>query len=96
MMIRVLKNFSGGGATLPDFLHVGVRDVWPNAQHELRLGDNLLRCFQNCCFSPYIGDEFSPMATFPDLSKPRRSSSSEGSAERTGSEPNKVSCQRQQ
>ena len=53
MMIRVLKNFSGGGATLPDFLHVGVRDVWPNAQHELRLGDNLLRCFQNCCFSPY-------------------------------------------
>ena len=82
MMIRVLKNFSGGGATLPDFLHVGVRDVWPNAQHELRLGDNLLRCFQNCCFS--------------DLSKPRRSSSSEGSAERTGSEPNKVSCQRQQ
>ena len=35
-------------------------------------------------------------ATFPDLSKPRRSSSSEGSAERTGSEPNKVSCQRQQ
>ena len=48
MMIRVLKNFSGGGATLPDFLHVGVRDVWPNAQHELRLGDNLLRCFQNC------------------------------------------------
>ena len=63
MMIRVLKNFSGGGATLPDFLHVGVRDVWPNAQHELRLGDNLLRCFQNCCFSPYIGDEFSPIAS---------------------------------
>ena len=61
MMIRVLKNFSGGGATLPDFLHVGVRDVWPNAQHELRLGENLLRCFQNCCFSPYIGDEFSPI-----------------------------------
>ena len=36
MMIRVLKNFSGGGATLPDFLHVGVRDVWPNAQREFR------------------------------------------------------------
>ena len=31
----------------------------------------------------------------PELSKPPRSSSSEGSAERTGTEPNKVSCQRQ-
>ena len=38
MMIRVLKNFSGGGATLPDFLHVGVRAVWPNAQQEFRFG----------------------------------------------------------
>ena len=39
MMIRVLKKYSGGGATLPDFLHVGVRDVWPNAQRKFRPGE---------------------------------------------------------
>ena len=37
MTIRVLKKFSGGGATLLGFLHVGVRGVWLYAQHELRL-----------------------------------------------------------
>ena len=48
MMIRVLRKFSGGGVTLPDFSHVGVRGVWLNAQHDLRPGKKiLLRCFQN-------------------------------------------------
>jgi hypothetical protein len=42
------KKFSGGGATLLDFSHVGVRGGWLYAQHELRLcKKNLLRCFQN-------------------------------------------------
>ena len=39
MTIRVLKKFSGGGVILPDFLHVWVRDVWPNAQREFRPGE---------------------------------------------------------
>lgn len=48
MMIRVLTKISGGGATLPVFLHVGVRGVWLNAQRELRSGKKIvLRCFQN-------------------------------------------------
>ena len=34
MTIRVLKKFSGGGVTLPDFSHVGVRGVWLNVQRE--------------------------------------------------------------
>ena len=42
------EKISGGGATLPDFSHVGVRGVWLNAQRDLRLGKKiLLRCFQN-------------------------------------------------
>ena len=32
------EKFSGGGVTLPDFSHVGVRGVWLNAQRDLRLG----------------------------------------------------------
>ena len=32
------KKFSGGGATLLDFSHVGVRGVWLNVQLDLRLG----------------------------------------------------------
>ena len=60
MMIHMQKKFPGGGATLPDFLHVGVRGGWLYAQHELRLGKKiLLRCFQNRCFSPFIGDRIS-------------------------------------
>ena len=48
MTIRVLKKFFGGGVTLPDILHVGVRGVWLNVQLDLRLGKKfLLRCFQN-------------------------------------------------
>ena len=48
MTIRVLKKFSGGGATLPDFSHVGVRGVRLNVQREFRPGKTiLLRCFQN-------------------------------------------------
>ena len=48
MMIRMLKRFSGGGATLTDFLHAGVRGVWLNVQFDLRPGKKiLLRCFQN-------------------------------------------------
>ena len=48
MTIRVLKKFSGGGVTLPDFSHVGVRGVRLNVQREFRPGKkNLLRCFQN-------------------------------------------------
>ena len=48
MMIRMLKRFSGGGATLTDFLHVGVRGGWLNVQREFRPGKKkLLRCFQN-------------------------------------------------
>ena len=48
MTIRVLKKFPGGGVTLPDFLHVGVRGVWLNVQREFRLGKKIfLRCFQN-------------------------------------------------
>ena len=40
--------FSGGGVILLDFSHVGVRDVWLNAQRDLRLGKKILRrCFQN-------------------------------------------------
>ena len=38
MTIRVLKKFSGGGVTLPDFSHVGVRGVWLNVQREFRPG----------------------------------------------------------
>ena len=38
MTILVLKKFSGGGATLTDFLHVGVRGVWLYAQRDLCLG----------------------------------------------------------
>ena len=38
MMTHVLKKFSGGGATLTDFLHVGVRGVWLNVQREFRPG----------------------------------------------------------
>ena len=45
MMIRVLKKFSGGGATLPDFLHVGVRGVWLNVQREFRPGKNFAQVF---------------------------------------------------
>ena len=40
MTIRVLKKFSRGGATLPDFSHVGVRGVWLNVQREFRPGKN--------------------------------------------------------
>ena len=42
------EKFSGGGVTLPDFSHVGVRGVWLNVQREFRPGKKiLLRCFQN-------------------------------------------------
>ena len=42
------EKISGGGATLPEFLHYGVRGVWLNVQREFRPGKkNLLRCFQN-------------------------------------------------
>ncbi|QTE67909.1 hypothetical protein JNO48_12060 [Clostridiales bacterium] len=48
MTIHVLKKSYGGGAILPDFSHVEVRGVWPNAQREFRPGKKiLLRCFQN-------------------------------------------------
>ena len=48
MMIRVLKKISGGGVTLTDFFHAGVRGVWLNVQREFRPGKKkLLRCFQN-------------------------------------------------
>lgn len=49
MTIRVLKKFSGGGATLTVFLHVGVRGgVRLNVQREFRPGKRIfLRCFQN-------------------------------------------------
>lgn len=48
MMIRMLKRFSGGGATLTDFLHVGVRGAWLNVQRKFCPGKKiLLRCFQN-------------------------------------------------
>ena len=36
MMTLVLRKFSGGGVTLPDFSHVGVRGVWLNVQREFR------------------------------------------------------------
>ena len=38
MMIRMLRKFSGDGATLLDFSHIWVRGVWLNVQHELRPG----------------------------------------------------------
>ena len=34
------EKFSRGGATLTDFLHVGVRGVWLNVQREFRPGKN--------------------------------------------------------
>ena len=95
---------------MPDFSHVGVRGVWLNVQREFRPGKKFPQVFPKSlifaiyrrCASPHHSlaspakRTLTTRATFPDLSKPRRSSSSEGSAERTGSEPNKVSCQRQQ
>ena len=45
MMIHMQKKFPGGGATLPDFLHVGVRGVWLNVQLDLRLGKNFAQVF---------------------------------------------------
>ena len=47
MMNHVLKKFPGGGVNLPNFSHVGVRDVWLNVQREFRPAKNFLRCFQN-------------------------------------------------
>ena len=41
MMTHVLKKFSGGGVTLPDFSHVGVRGVWLSVQREFRLGKKI-------------------------------------------------------
>ena len=42
------EKFSGGGATLTVFLHVGVRGVRLNVQREFRPGKRIfLRCFQN-------------------------------------------------
>ena len=41
MTIRVLKKFSGGGATLTVFLHVGVRGVRLNVQREFRPGKKI-------------------------------------------------------
>ena len=38
MMTHVLRKFSGGGVTLPDFSHVGVRGAWLNVQREFRPG----------------------------------------------------------
>ena len=32
------EKIPGGGATLPDFFHAGVRGVWLNTQLDLRLG----------------------------------------------------------
>ena len=32
------KKFSGGGVNLPDFSHVGVREVWLKVQREFRSG----------------------------------------------------------
>ena len=34
------EKISGGGVTLPDFSHVGVRGVWLNVQREFRPGKN--------------------------------------------------------
>ena len=47
MTIRVLKKFSGGGATLPDFLHVGVRGAGYMRSMSFASEKILLRCFQN-------------------------------------------------
>ena len=42
------EKISGGGVTLTDFFHAGVRGVWLNVQREFRPGKKiLLRCFQN-------------------------------------------------
>ena len=35
------EKISGGGATLPEFLHVGVRGVWLNVQREFRPGKKI-------------------------------------------------------
>jgi len=34
----LLRYFSEGGVTLPDFSHVGVRGAWLNVQREFRTG----------------------------------------------------------
>ena len=41
MMTLVLRKFSGGGVTLPDFSNVGVRGVWLNVQREFRPGKKI-------------------------------------------------------
>ena len=44
----LLRYFSEGGVTLPEFSHIGVREVWLNVQREFRPGKRIfLRCFQN-------------------------------------------------
>ena len=45
MMTLMLKRFSGGGVTLPDFSHVGVRGVWLNVQREFRPGKKFPQVF---------------------------------------------------
>ena len=45
MMTLMLKRFSGGGVTLPDFSHVGVRGVWLNVQREFRPGKKFPQAF---------------------------------------------------
>ena len=35
------EKISGGGVTLPDFSHVGVRGVWLNVQREFRPGKKI-------------------------------------------------------
>ena len=39
------EKISGGGVTLPDFSHVGVRGVWLNVQREFRPGKKFPQVF---------------------------------------------------